>query len=250
MIRPYLLNLYKTLSKLVIKDGNLAAVLYIISTKINKKFTQAELAENFQITEVTLRSRMKEIKEFMNKREILEYIKDISQIVAENKTIKESVEKERYQLKILNITIKDLIYKRNYQKIVKLITEIEIIHLDENLSIISESLELISRIQDELIITVLIDFLIKFDYFDENIFNNLIKYLGSEDDSIIGKVLKLIYHYNPNLENADVYEIIETFSKEQNNSILNYIVASSFRMQKHNSLIEHILKIHELSTIV
>ena len=248
MIRPYLLNLFKLLSKLTIKEGKLAAILYIISKKINKRFTQAELAELFLITEVTLRTRVKEIKDLMNQGKLLKPIREISQIVAENKTIIESIEEERYQLKIFNRTIKDFIYKQEYQKIPQLITEIEINHLDENLSVISESLELVSRIQDDLIISVLIDFLVEFDYFNERIFNNLIKYLGSEDDSIISKVLKLIYHYNPNLESADVFEITETLTKEQNELILRYIKASPFRMKKHNSLKEHIQNFHELFT--
>ncbi len=245
MIRPYLLNIYKKLSKFVIRDGNLAAALYVISKKINKRFTQAELAEIFLITEVTLRSRVKEIKELMNQ-EILEPISEISRIVAENKTIIESIEEEKYQLKIFNRTIKDFIYKQEYQKIPQLITEIKINHLDENLSVISESLELASRIQDDLIVSVLIDFLIEFDYFDERIFNNLIRYLGSEDDSIISKILKLIYHYKPNLESVDVYEITETLTTEQNKIILKYINVSPFRIKKHNSLKEHIQNIFKL----
>lgn len=249
MIKPHLLNLFKILSKLVIKDGNLAAVLYIISKKINKRFTQAELAETFLITEVTLRSRIKEIKELMNQVKILEPIRKISLIVAENKTINELIEEERYQLIIFNRNIKDFVYKREYHKIPQLITEIEINHLDENLPVISESLELVSRIQDDLVNSVLIDFLIEFDYFNERIFNNLIKYIGSEDDSIISKVLKLIYHYNPNLESADIYEITETLTKKQNELILRYIKASPFRIKKHNSLKEHIQIVYELSSV-
>ncbi len=248
MIKPYLVDLFKLLSKFSIKEGNLAAILYIISKKVNIRFTQAEIAELFSITEVTLRTRKKEIEELMNQGKLLEPIGKISQIVVNNKTIMELNEEERYQLKIFNRTIKDFVYKREYHKIPQLITEIEINHLDENLSVISESLELVSRIQDDLLISVLIDFLIEFDYFNERIFNNLIKYLGSEDDSRISKVLKLIYHYNPNLESADIYEITETFTKEQNNLILRYIKASPFRIKKHSMLKEHIQNVHELFT--
>ena len=248
MIRPNLLNLYMLLSKLVIKEGNLAAILYIISKKTNISFIQAELAELFSITEVTLRTRVKEINELINQGKLLEPIREISQIVVENKTIKESIEEERYYLKEFNRNIKNFIYSQEYQKIPQLITELEINHLDENLPVISDSLELISRIQDDLIISVLIDFLIEFDYFDEKIFNNIVRYLGSEDDSIVGKILKLIYHYNPNLESADIYEIIETLTPEQNELILRYIKASPFRMKKHSSLKEHIQTTYELST--
>lgn len=88
-IRPYLLNFYKRLSKLGIKDGNLAAIVYITSRESGKIFTQSKLSEIFKISKNTLRIRIKDIKKLMTNQVFRLNIINISEIIKDSKIIEQ-----------------------------------------------------------------------------------------------------------------------------------------------------------------
>ncbi len=88
-IRPHLLNFYKGLSKLGIKDGNLAAIMYTTSRESGKIFTQSKLSEIFKISKGTLRIRIKEIKKLMTNQVFRLNIINISEIIKDSKTIEQ-----------------------------------------------------------------------------------------------------------------------------------------------------------------
>lgn len=239
-IRPYLLDFNKDLSKIGIKDGYIAGLLYIIYKEINKGITQSKLGEIFRITEVTLRNRINDVGKLLNRKKSLEYIKKISEIIRNNKTIQELKEEEKAIIINFNKNIKNYIFNQSFEKIPNLIDSLRVNYKEKHFPLISDSLELIARIENNSIISTLIDFLVENNYYNDEIFDNLIKFLGSEDDAIVNNIKEFIYFLKPELENADIYEIIDNLSKNQNISILTYIKANQLRSEKKKGLKDYI----------
>ena len=239
-IRPYLLDFNKDLSKIGIKDGYIAGLLYIIYKEINKGITQSKLGEIFRITEVTLRNRINDVGKLLNRKKSLEYIKKISEIIRNNKTIQELKEEEKAIIINFNKNIKNYIFNQSFEKIPNLIDSLRVNYKEKHFPLISDSLELIARIENNSIISTLINFLVENNYYNDEIFDNLIKFLGSEDDAIVNNIKEFIYFLKPELENADIYEIIDNLSKNQNISILTYIKANQLRSEKKKGLKDYI----------
>jgi hypothetical protein len=95
-IKDLLIKIYKLLkmnhqNTLMGRDGILAGAIYLSSQRTYKKFNQVSLASKFNITEVTLRSRTKELKKLDFLDEILEELANIVQ-KAKNITLNGEIE--------------------------------------------------------------------------------------------------------------------------------------------------------------
>ena len=245
-LRPFLIDFNKDLSKIGIKDGYIAGLLYIIYKQIGKGVTQSKLAKTFLITEVTLRSRISDVNNLLNRQDSLEYIRKIANIIRNNKTILELKQEEKFLINHFNTNIKNSIYHQTFENIPGLIRSLKVNYREDNLPLILKSLEKISRIEDNSIISALTSFLIDMAWCNDDIFNNLIRFLGSVDDIIVRDIQKLVYSYKPDLEDADIYKIIDSFSKEQNLSIYSYIQSNQSRNEKRQDLMNYIKKNYEI----
>ena len=239
-LRPFLIDFNKDLSKTGIKDGYIAGLLYIIYKQIGIGVTQSNLAKIFLITEVTLRTRISDVTNLLNRHDSLEYVGKIANIIRNNKTIPELKQKEKYLINRFNTSVKNSIYHQTLENIPGLISSLKINYREDNLPLILKSLERISRFEDNSIISTLTSFLIDMDYYNDDIFNNLIRFLGSVDDIIVKDIQKLVYSFKPDLEDANIYKIIDSFSKEQNTSIYSYIQCNQSRNEKRQDLMNYI----------
>ena len=245
-LKPFLIDFNKDLSKRGIKDGYFAGLLYLIYKQIGKRFTQSKLAKTFLITEVTLRSRISDVRYLMNRQDSLEYMSKIVNIIRNNKTIQELKQEEKSLINQFNTNIENSIYHLTFENIPGLISPLKINYREDNLPLVLKSLELISRIEDNSIISALTDFLIDMDCCSDVIFNNLIRFLGSADKIIVRDIQKLVYSYKPDLEDADLYKIIDSLSKEQITSIFSYIQSNQSRNEKRQDLMSYIEKNYEI----
>ncbi len=245
-LRPLLIVFNKDLSKIGIRDGYFAGLLYLIYKQIGKRFTQSKLAKTFLITEVTLRSRISDVRYLMNRQDSLEYMSKIVNIIRNNKTIQELKQEEKSLINQFNTNIENSIYHLTFENIPCLISPLKINYREDNLPLVLKSLELISRIEDNSIISALTDFLIDMDCCSDVIFNNLIRFLGSADKIIVRDIQKLVYSYKPDLEDADLYKIIDSLSKEQITSIFSYIQSNQSRNEKRQDLMSYIEKNYEI----
>jgi len=201
---------------------------------------QSNLAKIFLITEVTLRTRISDVTNLLNRHNSLEYVGKIANIIRNNKTIQELKQREKSLINQFNTDIKNSFYRQTYENIPSLISSLKINYSEDNLPLILKSLERISRFEDISIISTLTSFLIDMDYYNDDIFNNLIRFLGSVDDIIVKDIQKLVYSFKPDLEDANIYKIIDSFSKEQNTSIYSYIQCNQSRNEKRQGLMNYI----------
>ena len=239
-LKPFLIDFNKDLSRIGRKDGSIAGLLYIIYKQIGIRVTQSNLAKIFLITEVTLRTRISEVNNLLNRLNSSEYVGKIANIIRNNRTIQELKQKEKYLINRFNTSVKNSLYRQTLENIPDLISSLKINFREDSLPLILKSLERISRIEDNLIISALTRFLIDMDYYNDDIFNNLIRFLGSADDIIVRYIQKLVYSFKPNLEDANIYTIIDSFSKEQNTSIYSYIQCNQSRNEKRQDLMNYI----------
>jgi len=245
-LRPYLIDFNKDLSRIGRKDGSIAGLLYLIYKQIGMGVTQSKLAKTFLITEVTLRTRISEVNNLLNRLNSSEYIEKIANIIRNNKTIQELKQGEKYLIEQFNTNIKNSFYRQTYENIPGLISSLKINYREDHLHLILKSLEDISIIEDHSITSALTSFLIDMDCCNDDIFNTIIRFLGSEDDLIVKDIQKLVYSYKPDLEDADIYKIIDSFSKNQNSSISSYIQSKQSRHEKRQILLNYIKKNHEI----
>ncbi len=239
-LRPYLVEFNKELSKIGIKDGYIAGFLYIIYKQIGKAITQLKLAKTFQITEVTLRTRISDVDKLLNRQNPFESLRNIAEIISNSNTKEELKQKEKSSINLFNRNIKNSIRNQTIEEIPDLISSLEINYKVENLPLILNSLERISVIENNTIISALTSFLIDMDCCTNDIFNNLINFLGSTDDGIVLNVKKLIYSCKPDLEGVNIYKIIDSFSKEQNTSIYSYLQSNKSESGETQKLMNYI----------
>lgn len=238
-LTPLLHKFYNLLSKYKILDGYFAALLYKFSNFGDNKFTQKELAEFFSITEVTLRSRLNELNGLLDNTEILEICKKISDYLINKNTIEYKKKFEKERIRLINQKILKLVTERKYEELIEYINFLQFDD-EDTLSELSHSIERVSRIGDEKVVIALITFLRKFNYCNSVIFNNLIRYIGSENENLAKNIIFLTLIYKPELKSYDIFNIVDNLSNDQKLSILKFIQADSFRMELKNQLKEYI----------
>lgn len=236
LIKPLLIDILKNATNP--KIGTIPAALYVF---FRKQFTQNEIATIFNITEVTLRSEIKRITENPRLFKILEnYEIQLNSIKFE--PISRLKERETVNIKNSIENINKSLYSQDFDGISLFINSLEIKFLDENRTIILDIIKKLSKIQNKNIIHSLINFIIKYNCCNDEIFNNLIILISFDDKEVCNDILKLIYFYKPNLKGNNLYEILNSFSKEQNILILNYINRDRNRSLKYENIKEHIYK--------
>ena len=232
-IKPVFIEVLKNIDNP--KIGTLPAVLYLLS---KKKLTQKEISNCFNTTEVSLRSESRNI---WNNHNLMQIIYDYKKTLSiEIKTNKQLENDEKLSLDIVNQKIKLFYSTFEYEKIPSIISNLQLQFKEKNYYIILKSIEKLSRVDDRNIVHSLVKFLIKNNCCNDKIFDNLVVLLGSEEDSIIQDILKLISFYKPEFKNYDVYKIIKNLSREQNIRILSYIQKNQLRISKHKSIKEYI----------
>lgn len=232
-IKPLFIKVLKTIDSP--KVGTLPATLYLLFQFLYRKLTQKQIAEVFNTTEVSLRSEVKKLAKNQKISIILQkYIGPMNLI--ELKTISDLKREEKLKLQKIKREIEIKWINLDFEGISNLLSELEIHYCNENLSIIMNSLKKLSKIEEKCVIHSLTEFLTKNKHFNDEIFNNLIIFLGSENDLIIKDIFELIYFFKPRLKGANIYEILRNLTKKQNIEILEYIQKNKMRVLKHESI--------------
>lgn len=224
---PLLLDFYHSILNVLgtVKDGFLAALLYLSKIPIPKHRSQTELAKTFCITEVTLRSRAAEIRENI---QLEKFISQLKNHLILFRSIPESIRDERNMLYDIEDEIFRSIHNNNqFDPAIELLSTIEVKHLKENSPIISRIVFKLVTLRKFLdaskrLIRSSIRLLTRYNCCTEKIFVRLVKYLGSEDSQILNDLRGLIYQFKPELEGADRYEIVDALTPLQKLLIYEY----------------------------
>ncbi|MHA1230958.1 MAG: hypothetical protein ACTSPQ_09960 [Candidatus Helarchaeota archaeon] len=233
---PYIYIFYNALRKHAkknVKEAYFPGMLYIFSKYNNRTITQKQLSELSGITEVTIRSRVKELEILVQNKHFSNILGKIREFICKNLTIQESIEQEKEKLQNYSHKINRLIELKDIYKIIDILKELGIKWVEKTSYIIIPSLEKLSTIEDNSLIETIINFLIKNNIKNEIIFDNYIKYIISENSKI---VLKMIYYFYPEFEGLDLFSILKNLKINHKQKILEYIKESEERTKRFQSL--------------
>ncbi len=253
-IIPKLNSLYALLrkeTKQMLKEGFLAAIIYISLKNTSRRKTQEEISTLSDVTEVTLRTRINEISEYLNYDNEAHYIghrtssfrllMDIQNHIQSNLTIQDLIIKREFILNQFIGRLEDLIVSNKFESISEQIRSFKLQENDD-IELIMPTLQKISRIEMSSIIYYMINFLIKYDIKSEEIFNNYIKFIISENTSLRRKVRKYINYHNPDFEGLNLFSIIDIINIDQKKSIFKFLQGSLERAEKFQTIKNYIQK--------